>query len=317
MMMRAILKPFGFREVELSLPGAPDNFVQNTAIVNQFALAEAISVLNKDFDSFVGSDDLLVFVDTPSVNDARFPIPVMPRPHIVIDHHARPSTMIEQNDREWYWYEGCGACASMVTALFIELDTINNIDAKELRRVATLAVIGVVSDSKKLTSRHTRPVDYEMAAFLSPYADQDKIHQISSSRYTESFLDVLGIQRERWRIEGHTMLFRVGGPDSQRRTEDNMLKATELLMNLRGIETLYVWMLVGDRILIKARNFNKGLDLDVELKRIFGQNNGGAKDKSLGAASMDIGALANVPKEKRDVLLGLCDSLMQAKIFGN
>lgn len=315
--MRSILKPLGFKDIELYLPGAPDNFVQNTAIVNQFALSGVISPLTKDFPSAIAPEDLIIFVDTPSMNDARFPIPSMPRPHIVIDHHARPASMVEQGDSEWYWYESCGSCASMVVALFIELGTDAHIDEKERRKISTLAVIGIVSDSKKLTSRHTKPVDYAMAAFMSEYSDQEKIHQISSSRYTESFLDVMGIPRDRWRIVGSVMLFRAGGADAGRRAEDNMLKATELLMNLREVETLYVWMLVGDKVLIKARNFKKDLDLDAELKRIFGPNNGGAKDKSLGAATMDIGALAGVPRENRDMLLTLCDILIQTKIFGN
>ncbi|HBM45497.1 MAG: TrkA-N domain protein [Parcubacteria group bacterium GW2011_GWF2_38_76] len=315
-LMQSLLRFFGFKSVEVYIPGKPDNFVQNAEIVNHFGLRNVISQLKEDFTNNLLSDDLLIFVDTPNPNDSRFPNSSMIRPHIVIDHHARPGEMVERNENEWYLYYSCGACVSILTALMIELDVFKSMNDRELRNIATLATLGILADTRKLTTRHTKPIDCEMLAFLSKYSDQETIEQISSSNYSEAFLDALGIQRNRWERKGNILLFRAESSDSIQGAEDNMIRITELLMGLREVKTLYVWALQGDKIFIKARNSDKSIDLNSELKRIFGDKNGGAKDKSSGGALLDVGILSEISEENRDNLLLLCKAYMHKKIFG-
>lgn len=315
MMMKVFLESF-VKCAEIYLPGRPDNFVQNAEIVNQFGLGDLISQINEDFIKKIQPGDLIVFVDTPAFNDSRFGKVAMPRPHIVIDHHTRPAEMLEQGEEEWYWYDSCGACVSMIAKLLLDLDVFKNIEEKNLRKIATLGVLGILGDAKKLTSRYTKTLDYEMSAFLRKYADQEKIYQVSFSEYKETFLDSLGVASDRWERKGTLILFRADGLDSSLWAEGNMPKIAELLMKFEEVQTVYVWALMGNKILVKARNSNKDLNLDSELKRFFGEKNGGAKDNSSGAAFVDLVFFSNPPEQIKNEFLHVCDAFMKQKIFG-
>lgn len=314
-LMRTIFRFFGWKSIEIHIPGEPTNYVQNKEIVEHFGLKNEISKLGKDFNEKVGKDDVFVFVDTPDPNDARFPCGKMPRPNIVIDHHARPADMISKGDDEWYWYGSHGACVSMVTALMILLKVFQGMEEKQRMNLATLGMLGISADTRKITSRHMGALDYPIVGFLGQYVDQDVIEKISSSKYSETFLDALGIPRSRWKRKGTTLLFRSEGNDSIQGSEYNMLKITELLMSLGEVQTLYVWTVRDNYVLVKARNSDKKLDLDKELKRIFGNDKGGAKDKSSGGAQIDMGPLWDVPEGDKERFLDLCESWMRRKIF--
>ncbi|HRY62263.1 MAG TPA: DHH family phosphoesterase [Candidatus Paceibacterota bacterium] len=313
MMTATLLRSFGFI-VEICLPGKPDNYRQNIKIVEKYHLERDITLLDEAMIKKINPEDLVVFVDTPSVNDARFPAGTL-HPNIVIDHHTRPAEMVEK-DEEWFWYASCGACASMVTKLMIMLGVFKDIKDKELKIIATLGVLGILGDAKKLTSRHTTSFDYDMVAFLRRYADQEAINDVSFSEYDESFLDALGISRDRWERRGTVLLFRVDEPHLRGSSEDNILKAAEFLMRIGEVQTLFAWMIQRDKIIIKARNYDKSISLDSELKRMFGQKNGGAKDNSSGAAFVDLSFFSNPPDGIRNQFLSVCEAFMRQKIFG-
>lgn len=291
------------------LPGKPDNFLQNAEIVSKFGLTDHIMQINTDFLKRVQPEDIIVFVDTPACKDSRFPIE-MPKPHILIDHHARPDNMTE-DDNCWYWYGNCGACISMVTKLGIELDAFKNFEEVDIKKAATLGILGVLGDSKKLTSRHTKPIDYEMAAFLSHYADQDKIYNVSFSAYDETLLYAMGVEDKRWKRNGSVIVYRM-----EDGSEGNLPKFAELLMMFAEIKTVFVWSLSGDRVVVKARNSNPEYNLDNELKRMFGQTNGGAKDSASGAAVVKFDFFNDCLPENKEDLLRVCDGIIRRKIFG-
>ncbi len=292
------------------LPGNPDNFIQNAEIVQKFGLSDYIYKIGQNTMKRVHPKDLVIFVDTPTPNDARFPAQ-MPKPHILIDHHSRPHEMEVEGESEWYWFTGCGACVSMVTKLMVELDVFSQLEEAESKKASTLGLLGILGDSKKLTSKYTTEMDYEMASFLRHYADQEKIFNISSSTYDESFLTSIGINSSSWRRFGSIMIYQM-----KEYCEANMPKMAEFLMMFNGIKTVFVWSLSERSIIIKARNSSQEYDLNTEIKRAFGERNGGAKDNSTGAAVVKLDFFEDYYTSDKENLLRICDNMIRKKILG-
>jgi len=308
-LLKLLLEPF-VKYVEICFPGKPDdNFQQNGLIVKKFGLDIHIRQINDSLMKKIQPGDLVVFADTPTYDDARFSPVKMVKPHILIDHHARPENMIE-DENSWFWYGECGACVSMVTELMIYLDSFKNITGEELERASTLGILGILGDTRKLRSQHTKSTDYQMAAFLSQYAVQKKICEVSFSEYNKTFLDALGIPRDRWTEVGSTLVFRTEG------SEDNMVKAADLFMAFEEWHTVIVWNIFKDHILIKARNSNVELKLNTELKRMFGERNSGAKDNASGGAVIPIGSGPFGPIHDEKILIELSKQHLYHSVFG-
>lgn len=305
------------KAVKLYLPGRPDNFQQNKDIAEEFGLHDIILPLDENFPKNIGPDDVVVCVDTPRYDDKRFTFK-MPKPQMLIDHHARPDDAVE-GENEWYWYGKFGACVTMLAMIVKETGAFERMDEVDRKKTATLGLLGILGDAKKLTARSTTEMDFEMAAFLRKYADQEKIFKVTNAAFDEEFLDALGVPRENWKRVGTVMVIRLDSFENCA-NEEQIFKAAEWIMTFKKVQTIFVWTLLGkNKISIKARNSNPAVSLDKELKDKFGEKFGGAKDNSSGGSFILLDEKKWPAGEDPDdeLFLEFCKRYMYRKVFGS
>jgi nanoRNase/pAp phosphatase (c-di-AMP/oligoRNAs hydrolase) len=265
---------------------------QNQAIINAFHLNYLLQV--ELYPAKRRPDDFLILVDSPSFNDSRFGIKFDRNPDIIIDHHKRPTTIGEEDEKSWYWYEPCGACATLITKLAFALE----VPFAKPDDAATLGILGIFSDTSNLTSGRTTPFDSHTVADLSDFADQKRISQISQETMDERSISILhkATDDANLKREGTTFVCSLGEIIPE--LEIYMVKVAETLIRTRGIATVYVWAIIGRHLKVKVRNtIDMGeIQLDQKLKQLFGQENAGAaEDSAMGAADIDLGPLAESP----------------------
>ncbi|MEK7211747.1 MAG: hypothetical protein AAB731_03875 [Patescibacteria group bacterium] len=303
-LMQEILSSFG-KTAELYSAGKPGH-PQNQLVLSSFHLTnyQPVSLLaGKRLD-----DEFLILLDSPSFEDTRLGITIPRKPNIVVDHHERPANMEEDED-SWYWHQASGACASLAAKLMFEL----GIKLGTPDPTAALGIIGIFGDTDRLISRHTTELDREMVAALGRHADQNLIHEIFFSARDTAWMEMIHRAYDPLNFKrGETALVSGLGEIPAAYT-DYMATIADELIKQRGITTVYVWAIVDGRVEIKARTYDKQLDLNQHLKDMFGEKNGGARDRAVGAAHVDLGITD--PTTDRESLVKLWKNVLEQKLL--
>lgn len=299
------------KSVDIYFAGHPGP-TQNAAIINSFHLNYFIQL-----DHYVAKqrdDDFLILVDSPSFNDSRLSVKIDRQPNVIIDHHKRPVSIVEEDANSWYCFEPCGACVTLIAQLAFAL----KIPFAKPDDAATLGIIGIYSDTTNMTSGRTRPIDNHTVATLSDYADQKKVTQIFHETMDERSISILHKATDEANLKREGATFVCCLSEIIPELEIYMVKVAETLIRTRGIATVYVWGVIGRRLKIKVRNTTDlgEVQLDTKLKQLFGNENGGAADDgAMGAVDIDMGALGESPD--RDSVVRAARALVERKLLNH
>jgi len=238
----------------------------------------------------------LALVDSPApgVNNS---LPPRTRVHIVIDHHndgklGESGTMFVDSR------PGLGATASILSQYLQELDI--SVD----KRVATGLLYGIRSDTRDF-SRNVTPQDLNNAAFLLPLTDSALLDKIMSPSLSEETLDILGTAIANRRIQSGYLFSNVGYV----RNRDALPQAADLLITLEGVNTVLVYGISDEAIIMSARNRDVRLHIGNVLKEAFGTMGDAGGHPSMAAATIPL-SYFNLVKSKEDLLSLIMEPLI-------
>lgn len=233
--------------------------------------------LERDFDrlpSQLPPHFSIALVDSSMFDDKRFGTIGIIAPKIVIDHH-RGEKIPEAED---VWIEirevgsACSLAADLAFTLGVALD----------ENTATLGALGIANDTDSFEAKETTTLDRKMFAALMEHGKQSDFMEARKyplpARYYEIWKSVLDTQR----YQQGTLIASAGFITE--REKDFVARIANNLMRWEGVELLIVWAVVDDKkFVVKARTHSVNKPLSEILKRVFGQNNAGAKTWAGGA----------------------------------
>jgi nanoRNase/pAp phosphatase (c-di-AMP/oligoRNAs hydrolase) len=238
----------------------------------------------------------LALVDSPApgVNNS---LPPRTRVHIVIDHHndgklGESGTMFVDSR------PGLGATASILSQYLQELDI--SVD----KRVATGLLYGIRSDTRDF-SRNVTPQDLNNAAFLLPLTDSVLLDKIMSPSLSEETLDILGTAIENRRIQSGYLFSNVGYV----RNRDALPQAADILITLEGVNTVLVYGISDEAIIMSARNRDVRLHIGNVLQEAFGTMGDAGGHPSMAAATIPLSYFTMV-RSKEDLLSLIMEPLI-------
>lgn len=154
----------------------------------------------------------------------------------IVDHHVDQSRLepVFQDIRP------VGACASIMAHYISQgLLTLRN-SKPEHRRLATALMHGIISETSSMTQALT--FDFNAAAFLQPYADQDLLAEIVSQRRSHKVMEVIRDALANRVIREGLCLSGVGELRAEDR--DAIPQAADFLLTEENIHTTVVYGLV-------------------------------------------------------------------------
>jgi len=225
-------------------------------------------------------------------------IPPQTKINIVIDHHkdgkhsATQSTFVDIRP-------GVGATASILTQYLQELDV--PVD----KRVATALLYGIRTDTKEF-KRNVTPQDLNYAGFLLPLTDADLLDKIMSPSMSQETLDVIGKAIQERKIQSGYLFSNVGYVMNR----DALPQAADLLITLEGVNTVLVYGITDNAIVISARNRDIRLHIGNALAEAFGEIGDAGGHPNMAAAAIPLHYFGRV-ENKEDLLKIVIEPILQ------
>jgi len=225
-------------------------------------------------------------------------IPPQTKINIVIDHHkdgrhsATQSTFVDIRP-------GVGATASILTQYLQELDV--PVD----KRVATALLYGIRTDTKEF-KRNVTPQDLNYAGFLLPLTDADLLDKIMSPSMSQETLDVIGKAIQERKIQSGYLFSNVGYVMNR----DALPQAADILITLEGVNTVLVYGITDNAIVISARNRDIRLHIGNALAEAFGEIGDAGGHPNMAAAALPLHYFGRV-ENKEDLLKIVIEPILQ------
>jgi nanoRNase/pAp phosphatase (c-di-AMP/oligoRNAs hydrolase) len=225
-------------------------------------------------------------------------IPPQTNINIVIDHHkdgkhiATQSMFVDIRP-------GVGATASILTQYLQELDV--PVD----KRVATALLYGIRTDTKEF-KRNVTPQDLNYAGFLLPLTDADLLDKIMSPSMSQETIDVIGKAIHERRIQSGYLFSNVGYVMNR----DALPQAADILITLEGVNTVLVYGITDNAIVISARNRDIRLHVGNALAEAFGEIGDAGGHPNMAAAAIPLHYFGRV-ENKEDLLKIVIDPILQ------
>ncbi|KJU82187.1 TrkA-N domain-containing protein [Candidatus Magnetobacterium bavaricum] len=305
MLLRYIAMTFGIK-VDIYYCG---NFghPQNRVIYTLYDLSSTlfpIKEMPKDLQT-------CALVDSSQINDARLHGRII-NPIVVFDHHELDARIKEDEaEQRFLWIDRVGAA----TTLLIEMVFLLDISFPKNSQEATLAVLGVFSDTKMLLNATDR--DIVAYSKMLEYADKDSFRHFFNyplpQRYFEYFKEAVN----GWKIKEAVLVTSIGFIASK--DADQLAIIADNLIRMTEIQLAITWAIVDNAFVrISARCTDMSLPLHDFLRERFGQNCG-SKTSALGIA--EGGGLIKLPidfwtgDEVKDELFALVKRKMEYLIL--
>ncbi|UCE74958.1 MAG: NAD-binding protein [Methanomassiliicoccales archaeon] len=199
----------------------------------------------------------IVMIETalPSENNV---LPMDIVPNIVLDHH---STNMDVNASDFADIRSdLGALSTALTTYLQKLDV--KVDSK----LATALLYALKVDTKSFT-RNVSSTDLRIAAFLSPFADEELLKRIESPPMSSYTMDVIGKAIVNREIRDGVLFSSVGYVKER----DALPQAAEFLLRESGVRVVGLCGIRGFNIHISARSNDKSLHLGEAVKRAFSE----------------------------------------------
>lgn len=207
-------------------------------------------------------------------------------PICIVDHHDKQHIV----EAEYTHIERVEAAATLYIEYFKQgiLDFANHPDAK---KVATALMLALRTETNGLTRARKR--EFESAAFIAPFVDNDLLNDIMSIKRSSHVMDIFKKSLESRKIEHGYSISGVGYLSAQNR--DSIPIAADLLLTEENVHTSIVYGIVikdngSECISGSLRTSNLTINADAFIKNCFGRDSngnfyGGAK---MGAGGFEI-----------------------------
>ncbi|ELY50866.1 DHH family phosphoesterase [Natronococcus jeotgali] len=275
--LESLARTVGVETVDI-LYGGSIVHQQNRAFVELFDVTP-----RRYGDARLAATDLIAFVDH-SVPGEHNSVPAETPIDIVIDHHpsegAIPADAVDV--RESY-----GATATILAEYFLE----SGIEFTP--RIASALLFGI---HRERLDFYRQPTDreYAVAASLHERADGERLRELYGVSFLPDSVDAFGdVIRNRTR-RGSCLVSCIG------RLENRVALAqgADLLLNVDGVDTVFVSGIVGDEIHLSGRTTRRGLDLGASFTRLFGDRGDVGGHDDMAGGKLPLGDVADATEDE-------------------
>jgi len=175
--------------------------------------------------------------------------------------------------------------------------------------LASALLHGIMTDTADLTMRASRS-DIEAVAKLHTKADHDMLLRIKSPDMSNEAVEILGRAVENKKIRGAYLISNVGYV----KEKESISQAADLLVMLEGINTVLVFGVVGEDVVISGRNRDVGLNMGEIMQRAFGKDGPAGGRVTSGAAKIPLGLFKDLTSEKK-VLIEMIGSSIASRFY--
>ncbi|MFD1645819.1 DHH family phosphoesterase [Haloarchaeobius litoreus] len=271
---------------------------QNRAFVN------LLEIDIQQFDPAVVHDrpagSLLAFVDhsRPGVNNHVLEgTPV----DVVIDHHPADGVEARFVDHR----EDVGATATILTEYVRELGT--EVDD----RMATALLFAIRRETLGFL-RGATPAEYEAASYLHGLADRDLLRKLSSPSVSSATVDAIADAIDNRVVHGGVLLSHVGRTSER----DALPQAADYLATLEGVDTTFVFGIVGESIQLSSRTTDSRVHVGEVLTDAFQEVGSGGGHREMAGAEIPLGIFADYTSDD-ELLVDIVESVVTARLLAS
>jgi nanoRNase/pAp phosphatase (c-di-AMP/oligoRNAs hydrolase) len=277
---------------------------QNKTMVNvlNIVMSDISEVdLKEEFDVFITVD---VLPDRCLDKD----IPCL----MSIDHHRADTKRSQFTD-----IRPVGATSSIIWDYMQKEDIKFKKNDEKDAIIATALLMGIKTDTSDLVSENITDLDFQAYRDLLDHVNQRHLSAIISYPIPPHFFELRSNldQEENVKSDGGVFVGGVGYISSTKR--DALPALAEERARVEGIETAFVFGIVGENIEVSVRSVGLSVDVNALCQKLFGKQYAGGK-MGAGAAKIPLGFMAldpNVPVEVRDKVWEAVKERIIDKIF--
>ncbi|HJJ44132.1 MAG TPA: DHH family phosphoesterase [Methanocorpusculum sp.] len=220
---------------------------------------------------------------------------------IIIDHHSQEGVVRKITPEFVDIREEAGATASILTQYIQELYiTIST-------KVATALFYGIRSDTKDF-QRNIYPQDMHNAAYLLPFTDKALLEVVMTPSMSKETLDIMGRAIQNSVIKQGYLGSNVG----YIRNRDALPQAAEMLLNLEGVNTAFVYGITDTAIVCSGRNRDVRLHLGDVMKEALSSIPGASAGGHATMAALSIPlSTFSLAKDKEKLLDMVIEPIMK------
>jgi nanoRNase/pAp phosphatase (c-di-AMP/oligoRNAs hydrolase) len=229
------------------------------------------------------------------------PLPRDFRPEIVIDHHDVSVDLIKSDFLDVRPEYGSTST--------IMLEHLRLLRVPVTQSLASALLHGISTDTADLTMRASER-DVEAVSSLVSMADHDMLLKIKSPDMSNEAIETLGRAVENRKIRGAYVVSNVGYV----KDKESIPQAADLLVMLEGVNTVLVFGVVGEDVVISGRNRDVGLNMGEIMQRAFGKDGPAGGRVTSGAARIPMGLFKDLTSEKK-VLIEMIEASISSRFF--
>ena len=231
---------------------------------------------------------------------------------LTLDHHRTDSKKSTITD-----IRAVGSTASIVWDYLQKSDVHFKEKDDEDGIIATALLIGIKTDTSDLVSENVTDLDFKASQSLMSFVNRRYLSAIIDYPIPPYHFELRSQldQEDNIRSEGGVFVGGIGYLSPTKR--DALPTMAEERARVEGIETAFVFGIVGEHIHVSVRSVGVSVDVNALCQKIFGKQYAGGKTGS-GAAKIPLGFLAisiNAPDEVKEKLWDAVKALVMDKIF--
>jgi len=270
---------------------------ENRAMVN---LLDTTILKTDELEKPLGDYTLVALVDS-AIPGSNNPLPRDFRPEIVIDHHDVSVDNIKCDFLD--------VRPDMGATSTIMYEYLNLLRVPITRSLASALLHGIMTDTADLTMRANKK-DVEAVSELHSMADHDMLLKIKSPDMSNEAIEILGRAVEGKKIRGAYLVSNVGYV----KDKESIPQAADLLVMLEGINTVLVFGVVGEDVVISGRNRDVGLNMGQIMQKAFGKDGPAGGRVTSGAARIPLGLFKDLTSEKK-VLIEMIEASISSRFY--
>lgn len=313
MILKEIIVHLG-GEAEIYFGGAFSH-PQNETLWNLFELEKHLLEL-KDLPD----KGPIALADSCKLQDSRFHKEIeSDRFRIIVDHHR--DKPLDDADR-FVYIASCGAAATLAHAIVATLNVIEVDDLQKKsqaiphitlsKEAATLAAIGILSDTERLTAPSVTQADRKAYSALMAMGSQEKVSESFNYELPPRFYEMLSQCLKASTVVGSYIITRPNTLLSMNEGDFLGIIADEFRKR-EGIKTVVVWGITEGRLRASIRTKSKELNLNTFISDLFGAKYSGGKHDS-GGANIPLDEHFHPSKETVSLLIAFLDASFREKL---
>jgi len=183
--------------------------------------------------------------------------------------------------------------------------------------IATALSIGIKTDTANLTTENVADLDWEASQKLMGFVNRRYLSSIDNYPIPPYYFDLRRQLDKEENFRSDNGIF-VGGIGYITQTKrDALPNMADERARVEGIETAFIFAIVGDHIEVSVRSVGLSVDVNALCQKIFGKQYAGGK-MGAGAGKIPLGFLcpnANAPEEIKEKIWEAVKAFMIDKIF--